>query len=104
VRGVKTVSVSSELTTIQRAVEGAVLLVEVGRQGGVEDEDAGAFVSAILALAACRLRDLGRAARGTLDAEVLWAPHNAAVDDTAPGEEDVILYPASGAATAKKRR
>ena len=36
---VKAVSVSAELTIIQRAVEGAALLVEIGRQGGVEDED-----------------------------------------------------------------
>jgi hypothetical protein len=56
-RVVKAVSVSSELATIQRAVEGAALLVEVGRQGGVEDEDNGALVAAILALAAARLRD-----------------------------------------------
>jgi hypothetical protein len=99
---VKAVSVSAELTTIQRAVEGAGLLVEIGRQGGVEDEDTGALASAILALASVRLRDLGRAARGTLDAEVLWAPHNAAVEDT--DEEDVILYPVSRKDAVKKGR
>jgi hypothetical protein len=88
----KAVSVSAELTTIQRAVEGAALLVEVGRQGGVENEDTGALVSAILALAAVRLRDLGRAGRGTLDAETFWAPHNAAVEGA--DDEDLILYPA----------
>jgi len=76
---VKAVSVSSELITIQRAVEGAALLVEVGRQGGVEDEETGALASAVLAIAACRLRDLGRAARGT---EV-------------PGKRDVVLRPAA---------
>ncbi|HYD51670.1 MAG TPA: hypothetical protein VEA99_03540 [Gemmatimonadaceae bacterium] len=84
----KAVSVSSELITIQRAVEGAALLVEVGRQGGVEDEDTGALASAVLAIAACRLRDLGRAARGMLDVESFWAPHNAAAE--APGR-DVVL-------------
>lgn len=98
----KAVSVSAELTTIQRAVEGAALLVEVGRQGGVENEDTGALASAILALAAVRLRDLGRAARGTLDAEVVWAPHNAAAED-ADGE-DVVLYPVSRKDAVKKRR
>lgn len=98
----KPVSVSAELTTIQRAVEGAALLVEVSRQGGVEGEDTGALVSAILALAAVRLRDLGRAARGTLDAEVVWAPHNAAVEDA--GDEDVVLYPVSRDDAVKRRR
>lgn len=86
----KAVSVSAELTTIQRAVEGAALLVEMGRQGGVEGEDTGALASAILALAACRLRDLGRAGRGTLRMEDFWAPHGAAVDGS--DLEDLILY------------
>lgn len=98
----KAVSVTAELTTIQRAVEGAALLVEVGRQGGVEDEDTGALVSAILALAAVRLRDLGRAGRGTLDIEAFWAPHNAAVNDSE--REDLILYPAVPAPKKSKRR
>lgn len=89
----KAVSVSAELTAIQRAVEGAALLVEIDRQGGIESEDSRPFVAAILALAACRLRDLGRAGRGSLDVETFWAPHNAAVDDS--DEEDLILYPAS---------
>lgn len=94
----KAVSVSAELTTIQRAVEGAALLVEIGRQGGVEDEDTGALVSAILALAACRLRDLGRAGRGTLSVEDFWALHGAAIDQDEV--EDLILYPP----TPTKRR
>jgi hypothetical protein len=92
VRRVKAVSVSAELITIERAVEGAALIIEVGRQGGVEDEDTGALASAVLALAAVRLRDLGRAARGTLDAEAFWARHNATVEDN-EGEE-LILHPA----------
>ena len=103
-RGVKAVSVSAQgFTTIQRAVEGAGLLVEVGRHGGVEDEESGAFVSAILDLVT-PYSEPGRAARGTLDAEVYWASHNAAVDDTTPGEEDVILYPVSRKDMLKKRR
>jgi len=98
---VKAVSVSAELTTIQRAVEGAALLVEVGRHGGVENEDTGALVSAILALAAVRLRDLGRAGRGTLDVESFWAPHGAAVDDS--DMEDLILYPAKPSRQVESR-
>ena len=55
----KAVSVSAELAVIQRAVEGAALLVEVDRQGGVAGEDIRPLVAAILALASVRLRDLG---------------------------------------------
>ena len=54
----KAISVSAELTVIQRAFEGAALLVKVGRQGGVEGEVAGAVASAVLALTACRFRAL----------------------------------------------
>jgi len=100
-RGVKAVSVSAELTTIQRAVGGAALLVEIGRQGGVEDEDGGALVSAILTLAVVRLRDLGRAGRGSLDVELFWAPHGAAVD--MDDMEDLVLYPPASK-SAKRRR
>ena len=88
----KAVSVSAELTVIQRSIEGATQLVEVDRLGGVEGEDARPMVAAILSLAAVRLRDLGRAARGSLDVENFWAPHNAAVEGSE--EEDLILYPA----------
>ena len=90
----RAVSVSAELMVIQRAVEGAALMVEVDRQGGVEGEDARPLVTAILSLAAVRLRDLGRAARGSLDVETFWAQHNAALDSKAANEEDLILYPA----------
>ncbi len=55
-------------------------------------EDSRPLVAAILALSACRLRDLGRAGRGSLNVETFWAPHNAAVDDS--DDEDLVLYPA----------
>lgn len=90
---VRAVSVSHELTTIQRAVEGAAVLIEIGRQGGLEGDDVGGFASAILALVACRIRDLGRACRGTLDTRVFSAPHNLPVEGHEA--EDVILYPAA---------
>ncbi len=89
----RAVSVSNELATLQRAVEGASLLVEVARHGGVEGEDSAPQVAAILSLVSCRLRDLGRAARGTLDAGAFWAPHNAVVGSGTKDQEDVILYP-----------
>lgn len=96
----KAVSVSAELTTVQRAIDGATTLVELDRQGGLEDEDNRANVAAILALASCRLRDLGRAGRGSLDVETFWARHSAAVDDNEL--EDLILYPAKPAGRSKK--
>jgi hypothetical protein len=89
---VKAVSVSAELTAIQRAVEGAALLVEIDRHGGVEGEDSRPLVAAILALAAVRLRDLGRAGRGSLDVENFWAPYSAADPDD--DLEDLVLYAA----------
>ncbi len=96
----KAVSVSAELTTIQRAIEGAGLLVEVDRHGGVEGEDSRPLVAAILALAAVRLRDLGRAGRGSLDVENFWAPFSAADPDD--DLEDLVLYPAKEPAKSKK--
>lgn len=88
----KAVSVSAELLVIQRAVEGAALLVEVDRHGGVEGEDARPLAAANLSLAAVRLRDLGRAGRGSLDVATFWAPHNAAAGTREANEEDLILY------------
>ena len=85
----KRISVSAELAVIQKAVEGAALLIEVGRQGGVGDEDVEALASAVLALTACRLRDLGRAVRGTLAPELFVAAHNEAVAGADSG--DVLL-------------
>ena len=87
----KTVSVTHEVSTIQEAVEGAAALLEMHRQGGLEGEDLTVKAVAVLALASCRLRDLGRACRGSLKVEQFWAPHNAALDATEA--EDVILYP-----------
>ena len=98
----KAVSVSAELMVIERAVEGAALLIEVDRQGGVEGEDARPLVSAILSLTAVRLRDLGRAARGSLDVEAFWTQLNAALDSKAANEEDLILYPAVPERRSKK--
>ena len=86
----KAVSVSAELTTIQRAVDGAALLVEVDRHGGVAGEDVRPMVAAILALASVRLRDLGKACRGSLDVATFWAPHGDAADGS--DEEDLVLY------------
>ena len=85
----KTISVSAELAIIQRSVEAAALLVEVGRQGGVGNEDVEALASAVLALTACRLRDLGRAVRGTLAPELFVAAHNEAV--AGADSDDVLL-------------
>lgn len=96
----KRISVSAELAVIQRSVEAAALLVEVGRQGGVGDEDVEALASAVLALTACRLRDLGRAVRGSLAPELFVAAHNEAVAGADSG--DVHLGPQRRAARMRK--
>ena len=93
---------SSEVATIQQVVEGAAALLEMHRQGGLAGEDLTGSAVAVLALASCRLRDLGRACRGTVQAEQLWAPHNAAVEGG--DDEDVILYPAAPKEGSRKRR
>ena len=87
----KKVSVSAELAVIQRSVDAAALLIEVGRQGGVGDEDVEALASAVLALSSCRIRDLGRAVRGTFPAALLAADHNAVITGT--GEDDLLVPP-----------
>lgn len=96
----KAVSVSAELAVLQRAVEGAAALVELDRQGGLEGEDGRANVVAILALVSCRLRDLGRAARGSLDAKDFWAPHNSIIEGS--DAEDLVIYPPTPVGPSKR--
>ena len=97
----KSVSVSAELTVIQRAVEGAGVLVELGRHGGLEDEDTGALVASILALTACRVRDLGRLVRGSMPVDLFVASHNEAVIGS--DGKDVVLN-ATGRNAAKRSK
>jgi hypothetical protein len=98
---VKAASVSAELVVIQRAVEGACVLVELGRQGGLEDEDTGALVASVLTLAACRVRDLGRAVRGSMPVDLFVASHNEAVAGS-DGKDFVLNATGTNAARGSK--
>lgn len=85
------VSVSAELLVLQRAVQQVADILDVEKIDNPLSEDAQRQTAAVLNLVACRIRDLGRAARGRLPVELFIAPHNEAVAG-AEGE-DVILYP-----------
>lgn len=87
---VKAVSVSAELLLLQRAVQHVADLLDIEKIDHPVSEESQRQSAAVLNLVACRLRDLGRAARGRLPVELFVAPHNEAVDDS--GAEDLILY------------
>lgn len=89
----KAVSVSAELLILQRAVQGVADSLDVENFDSPVSDDHQRQVVAMLNLIATRLRDLGRAARGSLPVEKFWAPHNAVVEDIGEDVEDVILYP-----------
>lgn len=73
-------SLAYELATLESAVEGARMLVDlVGHDQAQDDHDAMVApwaASAVLTLVNLRLRDLGRVTRGELDADQLRAAHN----------------------------
>ncbi|MBI5543815.1 MAG: hypothetical protein HY901_08015 [Deltaproteobacteria bacterium] len=86
-------SVSAELATIQRAVEGVLSLLDVEHLVAGLDAEAGRRVAAVLVLVWCRLRDLDRGVRGIVDPALLWAEHNAALEPQPGDEPDVLLKP-----------
>ncbi len=95
----KSVSVGYELQTLEHAVEGALVLVELQRVSGLEEgEDIGRSVSPVLALVACRVRDLGRVVRGSMPADQFLAPHNDALDPHAGDDPDLLVPPRTRAA------
>jgi len=89
---VKAVSVSAELLVLQRAVQGVADRLDVETNDSPVSDEHQRQANAILNLVACRIRDLGRAARGRLPVELFWAPYNAAIDTKDANEEDLILY------------
>ena len=91
----KAVSVCAELLVIQRAVQGVADSLDVETFDAPVSDARQRQVVATLNLIACRLRDLERAARGSIPVERFWAPHNAAGEGTGEDVEDVILYPAA---------
>ena len=95
----KSVSLVDELRGIQRAAEGALLLLD-GTERQTIEGDADEAAKAILALVVSRLRQVGMALRGTLDAEALLSGHNSTVERPSPGEDpDVRLAPRRGRRT-----
>ena len=81
------VSIAAEVDTIRGAVEGARVLLELHRQGGIGGEDAVGDAADILSLASVRLRDLSRTCRGTFAVKDLLAEHNMAI----PGAEELVV-------------
>lgn len=86
----KAVSVSAELLVLQRAVQHVTDRLDVEKIDDPVSDDDQRQAAAVLNLVACRLRDLGRAARGRMPVELFWAPYNAAIEGSE--EEDLVLY------------
>jgi len=87
----KTLSLVDELRAIEKATEGALLLLDgVGARTIEADQEAAA--RAVLAIVVSRLRQVGQAIRGTLDPEALWSGHNAVTGAGFKGDDpDVRL-------------
>jgi hypothetical protein len=90
---VKAVSVSAELLNLERAVQGVADRLDVTTIDTPVTEEHQRQATAVLNLIACRLRDLGRAARGRFAADLFWTHFNSA-DEDADGEDFVIYPPA----------
>ena len=88
-----------ELATLEAALEGARILTDATRHGGLQTEhdDRAALpaASAITSLVTLRMRDLCRVLRGEKDADDFSAPHNQ-TDGGDPGDGDVILPTKTG--------
>jgi hypothetical protein len=98
------VSVGSELLTLEHAIEGVAALVEVQRHGGLEEgDDIERGVSALLALVGCRVRDLGRVVRGAMPADLFLARHNESLGAMA-GHDPDLLAPAAPRRACRSRR
>ena len=86
----RAVSVSAELLVIERAVQSVADRLDVSILDHPVDDDVRRRAAAVLMLAALRLRDLGRAARGRYPVDLLWSPHTGT--DPGDDQEDLILY------------
>jgi hypothetical protein len=95
VKAAKGVSPVDELRTIEKVVEGALLLLD-GAEPLTFDGDPNDAAKAILALAVSRLRQLWQVVRRTLDPEAIRSGHNVA-EPSAPDWEDPDIRLASPA-------
>jgi hypothetical protein len=86
-------SVSSELGTLQDAVEAIELLAVGGRDHTITSEEACRTTEALAQLVSTRIRDLRLAMLGHIDPGYLIAHHNIAPVDLDPEQPDLILTP-----------
>ncbi len=100
----KAVSICAELVVLQRAVQGVADSLDVETFDAPVSDARQRQVVATLNLISCRLRDLERAARGSIPVEKFFAPHNAAVVGTGEDVEDVILYPVESPTGRRAKR
>lgn len=95
----KRVRLGWELATLEAALEGARILTDATRHGGLhtehDDRVALPAASAITSLVTLRMRDLCRVLRGEKDVSDVLAPHNQ-TDADDPGDDDLILSSNSG--------
>ena len=105
----KAVSLSFELFELERAVEGARLMLDMLANEGMPTEYAQrvapSAVAAGLSLVVARLHHLGRVIRGGEDPQHVWAEHN---DDTVHHPADVdlrlVAWPIGLGIKRKKRK
>lgn len=88
------VRIGWELATLEAALEGARILTDATRHGGLQTEHddrvALPAASAITSLVTLRMRDLCRVLRGEKDVSDILAPHNR-TDSGDPGDDDLLL-------------
>ena len=105
----KAVSLSDELFELERAIEGARLMIDMLANEGLPtqyaEKLAPSAIAAGLSLVVARLHHLGRVVRGGEDPRHVWAPHN---DGTVHFPEDadvrLVAWPRGPALNRKKRK
>jgi hypothetical protein len=82
----RAVSLADELTALQRAVEGSVLLLD-GSVAETFEADAKKAAMGVLVLIAARLRLVRSTIRGTADARLLLGGHNDTIAEVAKDDD-----------------
>jgi hypothetical protein len=99
------VSLSLELDEQVAAIDGARMLADALRNDGLVGADdvkqTAAAISGMLSLLGTRIRDLGRALRGSVPAEAFWARHNASI--SAEAEVDDVILPVEIPTKARRK-
>ena len=93
----KTISLNDELLNLGDALDAVMILAAALQNEGLSTEDdqrrAPGAILAVATLVSCRLKNLRRLLRGTLDADGFWGPHNAAPTRLSAGDEPDVLIP-----------